>query len=607
MQTVGEAAQRRLGPAGRLLSGVLAPVGALHRQDPRAVSKVLQAVHAHRGAPAQAPGNEPRVAHRRGQAAPVVGQHREDVRDQVRHPPVAQDPDLAQEGDFLHQEGEQADHAGGRQRPPRVWRPRPLRSRPCMRSPDEALESVWRRGKGGQKGGPAQINRNFFTIGTLDKKDKMATPPATYAGLLLLFSYASAQIRGDNIAVHSDSSMTCHKNDGFGKYCPTMCGVSDYMQRYASAADDGLDALQRELDTITNLTRRAEESVIYMKDSLQTVNKNVQSDISFTRSSSMLDEIIRFERTIIEQEKQIFELDDAVASNERRMADLKMLSIQLQKTCDEPCKDSVVIEPTTGTDCQDIANKGATVNGLYYVKPAQASQQFLVYCEIDSFGRGFTVLQRRQDGSLDFHKDWIQYKEGFGYLSPDDSTEFWLGNEKIHQLSISSNIPMVLRVELTDWDGNKRHADYAMFRVGPEADMYRLTYGYYAGGDAGDAFDGFDFGDDPSDKYFTSHNGMQFSTFDKDNDKYDGNCAMQDGSGWWMNRCHAAHLNGKYYTGGRYTEKDAGEFGFDNGVIWVTWHNRWYSLKETTMKIIPITRLTAGGGQQGVKQFGGLV
>lgn len=74
-------------------------------------------------------------------------------------------------------------------------------------------------------------------------------------------------------------------------------------------------------------------------------------------------------------------------------------------------------------------------------------------------------------------------------------------------------------------------------------------YGYYFGGDAGDAFDGVDLGEDPSDKFYTSHNGMQFSTFDKDNDKYDGNCAQQDGSGWWMNRCHAAHLTGKYYQG----------------------------------------------------------
>lgn len=46
------------------------------------------------------------------------------------------------------------------------------------------------------------------------------------------------------------------------------------------------------------------------------------------------------------------------------------------------------------SDCQDVANKGATTSGLYFVKPLKATEQFLVYCEIDSFGRGFTVIQR---------------------------------------------------------------------------------------------------------------------------------------------------------------------------------------------------------------------
>uniref|UniRef100_A0A3Q1CSQ9 Fibrinogen C-terminal domain-containing protein n=1 Tax=Amphiprion ocellaris TaxID=80972 RepID=A0A3Q1CSQ9_AMPOC len=415
------------------------------------------------------------------------------------------------------------------------------------------------------------------------------------------FFYKLVQIRGDNVA-------TCNPNDGFGKYCPTTCGVADYLLRYMPGVENDLDDMQSQLETIANLTQGAESTITYMKDSTTSAQKSAQPDPYFKKSTNMLDDVLRFEKTIIAQEQQIFELQNLLASNERRMADLKQLSIQLQQKCNEPCKDTVEIQTTTGTDCQDIANKGATTSGLYYVRPEKATEQFLVYCEIDSFGRGFTVIQRRRDGSVDFHKDWIQYKEGFGYLSPDDTTEFWLGNEKIHLLTAtSSTIPTVLRIELVDWDGNKRYADYNMFRIGSEADMYRLTYGFYFGGDAGDAFSGFDFGDDPSDKFYTSHNGMQFSTFDKDNDKYDGNCALQDGSGWWMNRCHAAHLNGKYYQGGRYTEKDAGEFGYDNGIIWVTWHNRWYSLKETTMKIIPLSRLTAGGGQQaGVKQFGGL-
>lgn len=65
------------------------------------------------------------------------------------------------------------------------------------------------------------------------------------------------------------------------------------------------------------------------------------------------------------------------------------------------------------------------------------------------------VFQRR-DGSVDFNKKWNQYKEGFGYLSPDDKTEFWLGNEKIHLLSVQSSVPYVLRIEMVDWEGNKK-------------------------------------------------------------------------------------------------------------------------------------------------------
>uniref|UniRef100_A0A665WAF5 Fibrinogen gamma chain n=1 Tax=Echeneis naucrates TaxID=173247 RepID=A0A665WAF5_ECHNA len=394
---------------------------------------------------------------------------------------------------------------------------------------------------------------------------------ATAGGLLLLFSFSSA-----------------------GQYCPTTCGVADYRWKYKEDVTRDLDHLQRELENIANLTHGAEIKIDYMKDSAVSAQKSSPQDSFYKKSSNILEDVLRFEKTIIAQEQQIYELQNLISSNERRMLELKQISMQLQQKCQEPCQDEVEIKPIAGTDCQDIANKGATSSGLYYVKPPKAPEQFLVYCEIDNFGRGFTVLQRRRDGSVDFNKNWIQYKEGFGYLSPDDTTEFWLGNEKMHLLTTSTTMPIVLRIEM------KRA------KVGSEDDQYRLTYGYYLSGDAGDAFDGYDFGDDPSDKVYTMHNGMQFSTFDRDNDRYDGNCAQQDGSGWWMNRCHAAHLNGKYYQGGRYTEKDAGEYGFDNGIIWVTWHNRWYSLKETTMKIIPLSRITAGGQQAGVKQFGGL-
>ena len=90
-------------------------------------------------------------------------------------------------------------------------------------------------------------------------------------------------------------------------------------------------------------------------------------------------------------------------------------------------------------------------------------------------GRAWTVFQRRVDGSVDFYRNWNDYKNGFGNLSG----EFWLGLDKIHRLSASGQ--NVLRVDLETFENNTAYAVYKSFSVGDESKAYILNFANYSG------------------------------------------------------------------------------------------------------------------------------
>ncbi len=90
-------------------------------------------------------------------------------------------------------------------------------------------------------------------------------------------------------------------------------------------------------------------------------------------------------------------------------------------------------------------------------------------------GGGWTVFQRRVDGSVDFYRGWKDYKTGFGELN----SEFWLGLDKIHRMTSSKSNE--LRIELEDFSGNTRYALYSDVSIAAEIDKYRLSIGSYSG------------------------------------------------------------------------------------------------------------------------------
>lgn len=149
-------------------------------------------------------------------------------------------------------------------------------------------------------------------------------------------------------------------------------------------------------------------------------------------------------------------------------------------------------------------------------------------CSFDATGLAWTVIQKRTLTSNleNFNRSWSDYKNGFGQL--DENGEFWFGNDFIHRLTYDDD--MELKIILEDWNNRKIEFIYDVFRVDSEANKYNLIV---------DDFHG----ENNTLNAMAYHNGQDFSTYDRQNDKtgIDGNrtccsCAVSYASGWWFNK-----------------------------------------------------------------------
>ncbi|ODN00364.1 Techylectin-5B, partial [Orchesella cincta] len=225
----------------------------------------------------------------------------------------------------------------------------------------------------------------------------------------------------------------------------------------------------------------------------------------------------------------------------------------------------------TRSSCAELMMQpGQKRSGLYHIRLPGARSSFwqlLVYCDQDTTGGGWMVVQRRADFGEpreSFHRNWVEYRSGFG----DPVRELWIGNINLHLLTNSED--QVLRIELEDFDGEKRYAEYSTFRVASEADAFRLEVGGYSG-DAGDAL---------SDPWYGAH-GSAFSTHDRDNDRSSLNCASMLKGGWWWKSCGRG-LNGLYFDSQQPDSALARQ-----GIVWFRWKGWDYTLKKATIMIRP--------------------
>ena len=193
---------------------------------------------------------------------------------------------------------------------------------------------------------------------------------------------------------------------------------------------------------------------------------------------------------------------------------------------------------TSITNCCDLQSE------FYFARTRPSSGVYLLksfcgnnctdvdaYCDTSNGGGGWLVVQRRQDGSVNFNRTWLEYKDGFGNLTG----EFWYGLRALHCLTGQGGWEMRMDIKLAN--GTNIFLQYEQFKVASAKDKYKLTVGGFQGTTT-----------DP----MAYHNGMYFTTKDSDNDQWSENCAKDSWrstptGGWWYNACAHLQLNTLYH------------------------------------------------------------
>ncbi|XP_052068197.1 fibroleukin-like [Mytilus californianus] len=205
-------------------------------------------------------------------------------------------------------------------------------------------------------------------------------------------------------------------------------------------------------------------------------------------------------------------------------------------------------------DCSDMPP--GSKSGVYTIQPA-ACNNISVFCDMETDDTGWTVIQRRFNGTTDFYRYWEDYKNGFG----DISEEHWLGNDNIYL--ILKHKAYKVRFDFEAFTGETAYAIYDTFNVLDETTNYILQISGYTG-TAGDSMKDID---------GTRNNGLMFSTRDRDNDiSNKSSCGIYKRSGWWHAWCTWANINGIYFNNG------------ESSVHWKSWLGM-KGLRKTKMMI----------------------
>jgi ficolin len=314
-----------------------------------------------------------------------------------------------------------------------------------------------------------------------------------------------------------------------------------------------LSSLKSDIETsMSELRRETRHSLSSLKSDIETSMSELRRETRHSLSSTKFD----IEASILELSTSLRTMnktfqDGVKCFNNFSNSLPSTVTIVPNTMKSNPTEAPISLKPLRPSSCKSASDR----NGVLFIYPKTLQNPIKVYCDQSTDGGGWLVIQRRKDGSVDFYRTWADYKIGFG----DIENEFWIGNDNIHALT-SAGLNE-LRIDMEDFEGNKRFAKYSYFKVKSENEQYSLEV---YGGDAKDSL--------------TWLNGIAFSTKDRDNDKHTGrSCSVYRKGAWWYYDCATSSLNGFYNHGSLAPGR--------KGIIWQDWNGSQYSLKTVEMKI----------------------
>ena len=116
--------------------------------------------------------------------------------------------------------------------------------------------------------------------------------------------------------------------------------------------------------------------------------------------------------------------------------------LMIVKEVSRPSCFLVLLSLPTVRSCYDILQEGKNQTGVYSTTVGREEKR--VFCDMQSSGGGWTVIQRRGDFKVDpedsFYRNWTEYRAGFGPPTGEESVGVMKQFRQLQLLKLSPNL-----------------------------------------------------------------------------------------------------------------------------------------------------------------------